>query len=125
VTSGNFRLSGVFVVLKVIVLNKEQIVPRRELGEEWINLEEWWPDTVSFLGRELAGRVLMDVQAGLAIIGVVKFKTTEDTVSIRRGVEWLRSQGYEDIEMVDVSDMKTYPPKRTRKKATGPHSEGS
>lgn len=103
-------------MIKVIKLNKEQVVPRKELGEEWTDLEVWWPDTVSFLGRELAGRVLLDTQNGLAVIGVVKFKTTEDTVSIRRGLDWLAQKGYEQVEFVDVSKMNTYPTKRPSRK---------
>jgi hypothetical protein len=101
--------------MRVLLLNKNQIVPRKQLGMEWENLEVWWPDTVAMMGRDLGGRVLVDEENGLAIIGVVKFKSSPDTVSIRRGLGWLAANGYRNVEIVDTSNLPIDLPVKTKK----------
>ena len=109
--------------MRVLLLNKNQIVPRRELGAEWENLEVWWPDTVTMMGRDLAGRVLLDEENRLAIIGVVKFKTSPDTYNIRKGLEWLAANGYSDVEIVDIDGLATYPVSKKRVKVAMPEAD--
>lgn len=110
--------------MRVITLNRKQIVPYKELGEDWIDLAVWWPDHVLLWGSELAGRVLLDEVNRLAIIPVVRFKTTQDTVSIKSGLEWLISQGFSP-EIIDISQMTTYPipRKRVSRKQSEPEAE--
>lgn len=105
-------------MLKVITLNKTQIVPRKQLGQEWIDLETWWGDMVLMFGRDLPGQVLVDETNGLAIIATMKFKTTEDTESVRKGLARLADMGHTKVEIISTEGMQTIPTSRTRKKRT-------
>lgn len=102
-------------MLKVILLNKTQIVPKKQLGLEWTDLEIWWSDMVQLFGRDLPGQVLVDETNGLAIIGTMKFKTTEDTESVRKGLAKLADMGHKKVEIISTEGMQTTPTKRTRK----------
>jgi len=102
-------------VLKVILLNKTEIVPKKQLGTEWTDLDIWWSDMVLMFGRDLPGQVLVDETNGLAIIATMKFKTTEDTASLRKGLEKLAEMGYKEVEIISTEGMQTTPTKRTRK----------
>ena len=79
--------------MRVLFISKKQSVPV-ELGPEWKNLREWWPDWCSCMGSHLAGKVLVDADNNVALIGVVKFKKSEDRISQDIGLKFLRDSGY-------------------------------
>jgi len=65
-----------------------------ELGSEWNDLRGWWPEWVVCMGKELAGKVFVDTLNNVAVVGVVKFKNSEDRISQDVGLKWLRDAGY-------------------------------
>lgn len=79
---------------KVIFLHKKQQVPLKLLGKDWSDLAGWLPEFRQCMGKQFAGKVLIDADRKLAIIGVMKFKTCTDTVSIKMGLDYLKNEGY-------------------------------
>ena len=80
---------------KVIFLSKKQQVPLKQLGKEWRDIAEWWPETTGLWGSKLAGKVLIDGDNKVAICGVVKFRTSLDSISMEAGLKYLEQEGYE------------------------------
>lgn len=80
---------------RVIFLSKKQTVPWKLLGKEWADIASWWPETASLWGHKLAGKVLIDGDNKVAVVGVVKFKTTLDHNSMETGLKYLEAEGYE------------------------------
>lgn len=101
--------------MRVILLNKNQVVPRKQLGREWENLEEWWPDMVTLYGRDLPGQIICDETNDVGIIAVIKFKSSEDTVSVRKGLEKFADIGHKNVEIISTEGMQTTPPVRKKK----------
>lgn len=86
---------GAFMRCKVIFLNKKQQVPVKRLGEEWTDIASWLPEFKQFVGKQFPGKVLIDGNNKVAICGVMKFRTSVDTVSVQIGLDYLKKEGYE------------------------------